>query len=95
MPPCNAACNFPQFPCPADIVPERFGDFDVDVDDLIAVILGWGPCGNPSPEDMPQSIQDCMDKATDEFGTDSSPAKTEFIEKCILGLCEAGLINCD
>jgi hypothetical protein len=28
---------------PADIAPE-IGDGYVDVDDMIAVILGWGPC---------------------------------------------------
>jgi hypothetical protein len=44
--------------------PDASGVYDVD--DMIAVILGWGPCpGNSGlTDDMPQSIQDCMDECT-------------------------------
>jgi hypothetical protein len=31
-------------PCPADIAPAGNVNDSVDVDDLIAVILAWGPC---------------------------------------------------
>ncbi len=33
--------------CIADIAPAGSPDGSVDVDDLLAVILGWGPCANP------------------------------------------------
>jgi 6-phosphogluconolactonase (cycloisomerase 2 family) len=38
-------------PCPADVD----GSGVVDVDDLIAVILGWGPCGKP-PASCPGDV---------------------------------------
>ena len=42
----NAAC-----PSPADVN----GDGVVDVQDLVAVILAWGPCAAPCPEDIDAS----------------------------------------
>jgi len=40
--------------CPADISPAPNGDDTVNVQDLLAVIGAWGPCGNPSncPADL-------------------------------------------
>jgi hypothetical protein len=38
--------------CPADINASG----SVDVDDLIAVILGWGACANPCPPHCPADI---------------------------------------
>jgi hypothetical protein len=34
--------------CAADIAPIPGGNGKVDIDDLLAVINGWGPCGNPN-----------------------------------------------
>jgi len=42
----------PDVTCPADI--DSSGS--VDVDDLIAVILGWGACANPCPPYCPGDI---------------------------------------
>jgi hypothetical protein len=44
--------------CPADIAPNGFGNGSVDVDDLIAVILAWGPCapGSAHPCGCPNDI---------------------------------------
>ena len=33
--------------CPADIAPVGSPNGSVDVDDLLAVINGWGACGDP------------------------------------------------
>jgi hypothetical protein len=40
-------------PCPADIAPPG-GNHVVNVDDLLAVITGWGPC--PNPLDCPADV---------------------------------------
>jgi hypothetical protein len=42
--------------CPADIAPGPLGDGSVDVNDLLAVIGGWGPCGGVTPEQCPADI---------------------------------------
>jgi len=34
--------------CPADLAPEDLPNGTVNVDDLLAVINAWGPCGNPT-----------------------------------------------
>ncbi len=39
--------------CPADVT----GDQAVDVDDLVAMILAWGPCPKP-PASCPANIVD-------------------------------------
>jgi uncharacterized repeat protein (TIGR01451 family) len=56
----NAANVVVVDPCPADIAPLPDGNNVVDVDDLIAVILAWGPCADCSKcpadiRDMPSS----------------------------------------
>jgi hypothetical protein len=35
--------------CPADIAPTPSGDGLVNIDDLLAVINGWGSCATPCP----------------------------------------------
>jgi hypothetical protein len=42
--------------CPADIAPAPSGNGSVDVDDLIAVILAWGPCPGMCPPRCPADI---------------------------------------
>jgi len=41
--------------CPADIAPPG-GDEVVNVQDLLAVIGAWGPCGDPNPPNCPADI---------------------------------------
>src|SRR5262249_2878784 len=43
------------------------GDGTVNIDDLLAVINGWGACPGHSCNEsaMPQSVEDCMDAASD------------------------------
>jgi hypothetical protein len=44
--------------CPDEQIPgDANGDGSVDVDDLIAVILGWGPCPKP-PAECPADVND-------------------------------------
>jgi spore coat protein A len=38
-------------PCPGDVFPIPDGDREVDIDDLLAIITGWGPCPAPCPID--------------------------------------------
>jgi hypothetical protein len=46
--------------CPADIAPPT-GNGIVNVDDLLAVIGGWGPCASPcSPSCIADVVQDCV-----------------------------------
>jgi hypothetical protein len=35
-------------PCPADLSPFG-GDGEVGIDDLLAVVIGWGGCQDPCP----------------------------------------------
>jgi len=64
------------------------------VDDLLAVINGWGHCatcdGETSDVTM-QDAQDCMDAASDLYEP-FSPEWTNFTNKCVDGLRAAGLI---
>ncbi len=41
--------------CPAPCIGDTNNSGEVDVDDLIAVILGWGPCGAKCPGDVDDS----------------------------------------
>jgi hypothetical protein len=53
------------FPCPADIAPPG-GDGAVNVNDLLAVINGWGACPAPCPPSCNADINDdCMVNVND------------------------------
>jgi hypothetical protein len=54
LPPAIVDMGAIEYRRPADIAPE-IGDGHVDVDDMIAVILGWGPCP-PAPIDCHADI---------------------------------------
>jgi predicted outer membrane repeat protein len=54
LPPAIVDMGAIEYRRPADIAPE-IGDGNVDVDDMIAVILGWGPCP-PAPIDCRPDI---------------------------------------
>jgi len=49
------ACDDPLPLCPADVAPAG-GDGFVNVQDLLAVIGTWGPCGDPTPGNCPADI---------------------------------------
>jgi hypothetical protein len=66
-------------------------------DDLIAVILKWGHnCTRFVFDDVGslQSVQDHMDKASLTFEPHSAQWD-QTVQRCINGLCEAGIIECD
>lgn len=44
----TVTATFVQATCPGDVWPEFSGDDQVDIDDLLAVINGWGPCALPT-----------------------------------------------
>ena len=53
------AANCPN--CPGDVAPDSCGNGTVNVEDLLAVIGGWGPCsttGGPCPDIAPLPIPD-------------------------------------
>jgi subtilisin-like proprotein convertase family protein len=39
-------------PCPANVATGAGSQTDVDVDDLLAIISAWGPCGTPCPANV-------------------------------------------
>ena len=77
---------------PAYCVGDVNTDGTVGVTDLLAVITAWGPCGDP--QDMPQSIEDCMDKCSESYTT-YSPDWQACVDACVQALCELELIDCD
>ena len=90
-------CETPPTSCPADIVSLPCGNGAVDVDDLVEVILKWGlNCTTFALEDVGslQSVQECMDKASLTFEPYSAQWD-QTVQRCINGLCEAGIIECD
>jgi hypothetical protein len=69
----------------------------VDISDLLVVIAGWGHCPLCDPgsgEEMPQSIQDCIDRADARFAP-NTPEWSDFVDGCIEALCAAQIIECD
>ena len=82
----------------ADLGPSCGGDGEVNVQDLLAVINGWGACdcfqGVADEASFPTSIQDCMDFASQEHQPYSA-SWNDFLDKCVAGLCEAQLIDCE
>lgn len=72
-------------PCPADINT----DFVVNVADLLALIAAWGSCD--SPEEAPQSVEDCQTRCSNYFGS-SGAEYTDCVSKCISALCETGVL---
>jgi len=80
----------------ADFAPACGGDGVVNVDDLLAVINAWGSCDPlvPGENDMPTSVSDCVNFCSSAHPGDQE-AYTNCVNKCVSGLCEAGLIDCD
>jgi hypothetical protein len=57
--------------CPADIAPPPNGDTTVNVDDLLLVINGWGPCpttGSCPADFIPQPAGDDQVNVDDLLG---------------------------
>lgn len=52
------ATPVPVDPCPADVAPLPNGDGLVNVNDLLAVISGWGPCPAPCPPHCGADVTD-------------------------------------
>jgi hypothetical protein len=80
-----------------DFEPQPCGNGSVTVDELVDVLLNWGPCpgsGCAGDEAMPQSIDDCYDKAAWLYPEGGSEFAQCFA-RCIQALCEADLIDCD
>jgi hypothetical protein len=72
------------------------GDGIINMSDLLAVINTWGSCSGGGGAGSLTSVQDCMDMATYELELEPhSPEWTEVVNKCVAGLCEAQIINCD
>jgi hypothetical protein len=82
--------------CPEDLAPLNCGSHNVNIDDLLAVINDWGPCpgftGESAP--MPQSVADCMDLSDINCPGDPDCWAATF-QRCLAGLCQAQLIECD
>jgi hypothetical protein len=82
-------------PCPGD------ANFDwlINIDDMLLVINHWGqscPTGQLQDVGSLQSVQDCMDAATEAELVPHSEEWNNFTEKCIAGLCAAGILpDCD
>jgi hypothetical protein len=89
-------------PCPAD--GPCLGNIDngvpntVNIDDLLAVINAWGQTcpgyQGGGAGSMPQSIQDCSDMC-DEGNPGDPDAWAICFQRCVNGLCQAQLIQCD
>jgi hypothetical protein len=82
----------------ADVAPACSGDGSVNIDDLLVVINNWG-CTSPgyqggSPATIPSSIEDCMDLA-DANCLGDPDCWAASCQRCIAGLCQAELIDCD
>jgi hypothetical protein len=61
------------------------------------IISNWNnpECGAESYDaGSLQSVEDCMNMATEVY-TEFSPEWYELVNKCIAGLCEAHIIDCD
>ena len=78
--------------CPADLI----GTSNmVDVDDLLEVINNWGPCdGCTGDEEMPLSVEDCMEKCSNHCPGDEE-CWLDCVDDCVRALCEAEIIECD
>ena len=83
-------------PCSADVNAQPCGDGTVNVNDLLAVINAWGACPGFAADEsiIPTSVQDCMDMCSLEYEPFSSGWQ-DCVDKCVLGLCEAQIIDCD
>jgi hypothetical protein len=78
--------------CPADVAN---ADSEVDIDDLLAVITTWGNCSGLGDDgDMPKSVDDCMDMCSENYEPYSSDWAA-CVNRCVQGLCEAHIIDCD
>lgn len=88
---CPPAASF----CPGDLVVNSF--HQVDMDDLLLVINNWShDCNNPMYDaGSLSSVEDCMGAATNEELEPYSTEWDDFVDKCVAGLCEAEIIDCD
>ena len=68
----------------------------LNLNNLLMVINAWDSCpGFTSDESIiPTSVQDCMDMCSLEYEPFSSGWQ-DCVDKCVLGLCEAQIIDCD
>jgi hypothetical protein len=57
------------------------GDGDTDTGDLLLLLPSWGPCGEPGAVPPPRSVQDCINRYSDD---------PEALEACIEGMYRAG-----
>ena len=85
--------------CPGDLAPYGCGNNTVNVNDLLVVIDDWG-CNALSNENpgatggMPTSVQDCMEDCSLEYEAYTAEWQ-DCVNKCVQGLCEAQIIDCD
>jgi hypothetical protein len=76
-------CTTPVNNCRGDLVPYALGNRIVDIDDLLLVIMHWGPCGGPG-EDFPNGIMDCFNIYCDGL---TGEEWEECLEKCFEAYC--------
>ena len=89
-------CSDP-YSCPTDCSPQPCGNDTVDIEDLLYVINHWGlncPTQDYGNVGSLSSVEDYMDAASDNF-TPYSTEWNDFVNKCVQGLCEARIIDCD
>jgi hypothetical protein len=69
----------------------------IDVDDLLAVINGWGLCPavTDAEDSAPETVDECYDKALEAYPDTSHPKFIETYNACIESLCRRGLLNCN
>jgi len=89
MTPASKGETLPCVPIGTICWADASGDCTVSVNDILAVINAWGPCG--STDQAPQSVSDCEAKCAQQFpgyGNDY----TDCVQKCVRALCEAGIL---
>ena len=71
-------------------------DATVNIDDLLAVINAWSNFCVGTSYDAWQisSVEDCMDVASHYYDANTNEWN-DFVNKCVHGLCEARIIDCD
>jgi len=68
----------------------------VNVDDLLLVINSWGACPTftGGEDDMPTSVNDCMNYCSQQHPGDQA-GYTACVNDCVEALCKAEIIDCD
>jgi hypothetical protein len=64
----------------------------VDIDDLLAVIAGWGSCANNVPDAFPPVISECFSIYCDGL---EGQEWEDCITLCIDAVCEKNPSECD